>query len=386
MYNAFMEKSPDTAEFPLVAYADGLMDALRRHVPAALKNWDEGAIHQARVATRKLKALLDLMGPVTDADRRRPLAKVLRRLRRRLGPLRDADVMLGHLKELGDCGPGRKCAGAIDWLSADLSRRRDALRAEATRGKAPVKVLAKLGAWWPVREQVEEAREAVDLLLAESLHLQLDAFAHQADRLVADARAGKPKKQTDVSPQRIEGETSTAPTDNGQSAPPDGTLPAAPPGFAARQDPHELRIAGKALRYTLEMAAVEGHALPRSLLKTFKRMQAFLGLWHDYVVLTEQSMRASLDAHVPHHDPRLQEELLELSRLTLRRAARQLDGFVKLWADRGPDVAAAVRDSFPLTRPPAEAGAADPGPVPPPDAAATEADPSAPMPGMPGEH
>ena len=56
-----------------------------------------------------------------------------------------------------------------------------------------------------------------------------------------------------------------------------------------------MRIAGKALRYTLEMAVVEGHTLPGPVLKAFKRMQACLGLWHDYVVLTEAALRASLE-------------------------------------------------------------------------------------------
>src|SRR3712207_4983009 len=48
-------------EYPLLSYLDGLMEDLRGRVPAALKAWDVEAIHQSRVATRRMKAAIDLM-------------------------------------------------------------------------------------------------------------------------------------------------------------------------------------------------------------------------------------------------------------------------------------------------------------------------------------
>ena len=104
-------------------------------------------------------------------------------------------------------------------------------------------MLSRLGTWWGLREEVEEAREATDSLLAESLHAQLDSFAEQADRLTATPAAGLRR--------------------------------------FARQDPHAVRIAGKSFRYTLEMAGVQGHKLPAGIMKSFKRMQEALGMWHD---------------------------------------------------------------------------------------------------------
>src|SRR5207237_1802689 len=137
-------------------------------------------------------------------------------------------------------------------------------------------VLTKLGAWWGLREEVAEAGEAVDSLLADSLHQQLDAFATQAGRLMA-------------------GDRRTAGAD-GEAGP--------------RQDPHQLRIAGKGLRYTLEMAAAQGHKLPAAVIRHFKKMQEALGLWHDYVVLTERAMAVSLDELLPHHDAAMQQKVL----------------------------------------------------------------------------
>ena len=319
------------AEFPLLAYADKLVEELRGHIPQAVTAWDEEGIHQARVATRRLKAALDLMRPVLSKRHRRPFARLLRRLRRRLGPLRDADVMIGHLQVLHRSA--RRQKGAVEWLSRRLCREREALREASGKKGSSATVLAKLASWWPVRQEMAEAREAVDSLLAQSLHLQTDAFAEQADRLVAGMRA-------------------PAAAAAGDTAMPDA---AAAGETKPAHDPHELRIAGKALRYTLEMAAAEGHPLPKSVLKLFKRMQEALGLWHDFVVLADRALEASLQIRLGHFDAPLQEQVLEVSKRALRRAARQLDEFAKVWSERGEELAAAVRASFPLTQPAAAA-------------------------------
>ena len=134
---------------------------------AALKDGEVDAIHQARVTTRRLRAALNLLGPVIPAKTQKPVAKTLRRLRRQLGPLRDADVMLGHLGELKRYS---RHAPAIGWLEDHLTNRREQAATDALDDAPPAKTLAKLGAWWGVSEQIAGAREAVDALLAESLH------------------------------------------------------------------------------------------------------------------------------------------------------------------------------------------------------------------------
>ena len=346
-------------EFPLLGYLDGLMEDLRGRVSAALRAWDVEAIHQARVATRRLKAALDLMRPVLGKRARRPFARVTRNLRRRLGPLRDADVMLEHLQELASQGKHER---AIRWLSERLCRERAAVRTASTKQGPPAVVLAKLGAWWPVREEIAAARDAVDTLLAESLHLRLDAFAEQADRLIVQTQQkrhksapGGPAPESSGAP--VSGEASTAGAD-GVEGIAEKAIPVPPP--SGHQDPHELRISGKALRYTLEMAVVQGHKLPGSVTKSFKKMQEGLGLWHDYVVLADRAMQAGLDERLGHHDPELTDDLLELVRNVLRRATHHLDKFNRLWASEGETLTKAIRASFPLTRP----GPAPPTPIP----------------------
>lgn len=220
----------------------------------------------------------------------------------------DTDVMLGHLEHLG----ADRLATAGAWLHQRLSAHRDKLRETAAKKVIPPKVLARLGAWWGVREELAESHQAVDTLLSESLHLQLDAFAEQAEALV-------------------------------------GNRPVSADALA--QDPHELRIAGKALRYTLEMAVIEGHRLPAAVTRSFKQMQEALGLWHDYVVLSEQIMRISLQEMLPHHDAAMQAAVLDIARAAVQRSARQLARFSSLWTERGEELAATIRKSFPLSRP-----------------------------------
>lgn len=349
---------PAEPEFPLLGYLDGMMEDLRSRVPAALKLWDVEAIHQSRVATRRMKAAVDLMRVVLNNRLRRPFAKVTRNLRRRLGPLRDADVMLEHLEELRSQGKHER---AIIWLSERVGREREALRAASAKQGPPAVVLAKLGAWWAVREEILAARDAVDTLLAESLHLQLDAFAEQADRLVlqTNTKRAKPLPAAGAAaPEALGVASGPAPVEPMATGTPDGNgvsegaarqMPV--PAPSGLQDPHELRISGKVLRYTLELAVVQGHKLPGSVTKRFKKMQEGLGFWHDYVVLADRAMQAGLDEQLGHHEPGLMDELLELVRGVLRRATHHLDKFNRLWTHEGEALTKSIRASFPLTRP-----------------------------------
>jgi CHAD domain-containing protein len=297
------------SDFPFLGRLEELVEELHQTLPRALGAWDEDAIHDARVATRRLRAAVDLMQFVLSNHHRKPFGKALRKLRKRLGPLRDFDVMIKHLEELTT---QPQHATAATWLRDHLAACRDEARERTRKRATPAALLAKLGTWTDVRAEVIEAREAVDSLLAESLHLQLDAFAERAGRIVKQEQGGG--------------------------------------GSNRRQDPHQLRIAGKLLRYTLELAQAQGHKLPASVLRNFKSMQEALGDWHDDVVLIECAMRTSLDESLAYHDADMQQNLLLLAQLFAKRAAHELAKFAKLWEQRGGEVADVIRGQFPLTR------------------------------------
>ncbi len=282
-----------------LAYADGWVEKLRDHLPETVKTWDADAIHQSRVATRRLAAALDVLGPVLSKGHRKPFAKALRKLRRQLGPLRDLDVMLDHLATF-------RPSSGVEWLQGKLADERTDRRAEAADGLDPARSLGKLGAWWAVRQEWAEAEAAVDGLTANAVHLQLDAFAEHAAAVSS------------------------------------GT------GQSADRDPHALRIAGKALRYTLEMAVEGGHPLPPGVATAFKRMQDALGAWHDMVVLAERSLRLALDAQLAYHDPALHLSVADVSRTAVQRSVRHLAAFTHLWSGQGDGLAETIRATFPL--------------------------------------
>lgn len=287
----------DQAEntFPLLTYLDSLVEDLQKDTPKALREFDVDAIHDSRVATRRLKAATELLAPVFHGESSKKFEKALKKLRRSLGPLRDGDVMIEHLSDL----KSETHAPAVNWLKDVLTAQRDEARANASR-TGPGKVLSKLAGWWELRDAVAESRDAVDSLLAQSVHLRLDAFIELTSQKV---------------------------------------------------NPHELRIAGKSLRYTLEMAAEQGHKLPKSVLKTFKAIQEYLGAWHDNVVIVQTAMSKSLAAELVYKNMPLQQQLLNLSRLFATRAEKEFAKFEKMWISEGEDLATRIREAFPLTTP-----------------------------------
>jgi CHAD domain-containing protein len=287
---------------PLCAYADPLVRDLRRLVPLALRRGDPDAIHDARVATRRLRAALDLLEPMLGEVK--PLAmlrKTLRRLRRQLGPLRDLDVMLEHLRPLRS---RPRHAEAARWLGDRLEHERSLARRKAQKKNPPDKWIARLDAWETLRNAIIALDDAVARRMRSSLLSQWEAFAARADRL------GR---------HMLDGSAATA------------------------QDPHELRIAGKQLRYTFEMLARTRTRPPAAVARTFKRMQDELGLWHDHVVLAECAMHQSIDALLAHHDPELQAQVLAMTTATLRTARHRLARFARLWREKGPGLSEIVR-------------------------------------------
>src|SRR5688572_12768359 len=183
--------SSAASSFALGAYLDQLIEELRTLLPRAVKHGEPEAIHESRVATRRLKAAMDLFRPVLAQRHAKRFRRTLRLLRRSLGPLRDADVMLSHLQKLSGRRGNANTAAAVAWLSQQITRERDKARSVARSEIAPSRALAKLGAWWGICEELDDLREATDSLLAESVHAQLQHFRAQADRLsqAGDAQA-----------------------------------------------------------------------------------------------------------------------------------------------------------------------------------------------------
>ncbi len=293
--NGQLEEQP----FGIGRYMDAQVRLLRDRIPAALKRGETDAVHQSRVATRRLKAAIDLLEPVLRQAHAATFARTLSKLRRRLGKLRDLDVIRKNLEssETTDVTPD-----AAVWLLRRCQLARDEAWGASMERPGASRVLANLGQWWGLQEDVEEVRPEVDDLLARSVRDQLESFGKKANRM---------------------GEG-----DNGADA-------------------HELRLAGKVLRYTLEMAVEQGHALLPEILVMFKQMQDALGRWHDHVVLTEFALKQSAETMLAHHQAELQAQVLDLARSAVTKASKDLETFNLLWRENGGVIVDAVGGLFP---------------------------------------
>ncbi|MGA2496543.1 MAG: CHAD domain-containing protein [Tepidisphaeraceae bacterium] len=283
-------------------YLDGLLEELRLKATPAFARWDIDAIHDARVCTRRLGAAMKLLAPLLAGVEHEQFARLLKRLRRRLGPLRDLDVMLEHARKM------RTTAFplAMPWAIQKLEDRRTALRAEVGGRTRPLRDLAPWVGWW--NEVPELDRKAGELLL-EHAPVLLVSFDIQA-RALLDARA-------------------------------------APPSDAAL-DPHALRIVGKQLRYSLELARADGFDLPARVFKTFKQLQDSLGLWHDHVVLSQTVLTLSADCDLACHNVGLFGEILKFAQWVWHSADRNLLAFLHRWHEKGPGLCEQLSHSLSL--------------------------------------
>ena len=131
-------------------------------------------------------------------------------------------------------------------------------------------------------------------------------------------------------------------------------MPSPPPRISwstrpETSDPHAVRIAGKSLRYTVELAVAAGHKLPAAVVRSFKKMQDALGLWHDMAVLAETILKLSLKHELPLHNLPLQADLLALAGRFLRQGDRQLTQFKSIWQRHRLTLPDTIRRAFPVT-------------------------------------
>ena len=213
-------------------------DALRENVEPARDGQVEG-VHQARVASRRLREVVPVLGDGLDEIRLKPLKRRLRDVTRALGPVRELDVALDMLDEVRFEGAQAERLRQV-WRDAIEARREAPLRtlrdALAPQERAPLE--RQLDAF-------ETARGAsLDAQWRAALAARLATRAHELrDRIERTGSLFHPEAL------------------------------------------HEVRIAGKKLRYALEITADAGLARLARPLRTLKNAQDVLGRLHDLDVL-----------------------------------------------------------------------------------------------------
>jgi CHAD domain-containing protein len=111
--------------------------ALEKHLAAALEG-DGKAVHQARVATRRLREALPVVGAGLDEKNVRKLRRRMRKLTCLFGAVRQCDVAIGMLEQ--HVTQGLVTAPAAELVHAVLQQERDAARATLTESLDEQKV------------------------------------------------------------------------------------------------------------------------------------------------------------------------------------------------------------------------------------------------------
>ena len=224
---------------PLVRLLDRRARALKHHLAAAVAGKDAG-VHQARVASRRLREALPVLTKGLQHTKAGKAQRKLRRLTEALGTVRELDVTLHLIDEMGD------------------------------RSDIPRTALAD------VRAQVIEERERRRALMLKRL---AEVDTHKLARRLTSVRralAAAPgttgwRAVLAVRIARRARRLQTAIEEAGQIYAPEGL--------------HQVRIAAKKLRYALEIADESGAVPCPAAVRALKRVQDALGRLHDLQIL-----------------------------------------------------------------------------------------------------
>jgi len=228
--------------------------------PKVLKGDDPDAIHDMRVASRRLQQVLDLIFPNPLPREVRRLRRKIRRCRRALGEVRNCDVLLQHV---GGRLARHRCSGREAWMAVKqhLQERRSESFAKAIRKLSKVNLavlyMRTKGLLDRLKPMPENAQ--VSYPLGQPNAVDLEPFQQRlAQALVAVWS-------------EFEKQVATSHREN---------TPASI---------HAARIGAKRLRYLLEVE--NQFAIPGSsgALAWLKRIQECLGDWHDMEVLEEMT-------------------------------------------------------------------------------------------------
>jgi len=287
------------------AYLDDVLAKLRRHLEQALAG-DTEAMHEVRVMIRRLGAARDLFEPATVGVDWKSVGQPLRRLHKAMGRVREIDVLMNQLLT---CEEAKAFPKATPWVLDQLAQRRVNSKAQPDNHIDQAWICRALKRWDRARDQIAALPlPRFESVLRSSLICQVDQFARNAD-LAA----------------RLFGTNQPAP----------------PRTDALFFDPHDLRIAGKLLRYSLDISVAAGLPIRGDPMEHLKRMQVELGRWHDLHVLAETITQLATD-DAARRDADLQRELAALAAKLGAMTRPHLAEFAALWQKWGGQIRSAI--------------------------------------------
>lgn len=275
-----------------------LASALRANLEKCASDPDVDAVHDTRTGSRRLQATLenlvrelpeDAAGqPARDAAA--ALLRLMKKIRRAAGPVRDLDVHRKLLEKLTEKALGRtkeKDPGAGDQKQeasapdAWLEVQPDALEALAAglRVAGMDQSADALDAW--LRHRRDE--------LADGLQSQAAGFPAKLDKRLARLEQALPAHahRRREKPPAVLALDSFARLATEMQLLDAGNL-------------HDFRKGAKKARYVAELAA-QSDAFAHQIGKTLKKLQDEIGDWHDWLVLADEA-RTALDGETGRHD------------------------------------------------------------------------------------
>jgi CHAD domain-containing protein len=109
------------------------VEVLTRQAAAVRDNRDVEAIHDMRVASRRLRTALELFEDCLPDKKARPWRKGIRRVTKALGQARDCDVQIEFVEDFLSHVDDRRLRPGIQRLLLRLRQQRDALQPEVIR-------------------------------------------------------------------------------------------------------------------------------------------------------------------------------------------------------------------------------------------------------------
>lgn len=124
-------RDPNTAPFKeaMVELIGERWDEVWKVVPVAVEGVDPEGVHDVRVASRRLRAAMDVAVDAFDTDWYRSLHKLAKQITSELGEVRDRDVLLEAFRADREAAPPQEWPG-IDLVIERIDRERIAARAE----------------------------------------------------------------------------------------------------------------------------------------------------------------------------------------------------------------------------------------------------------------
>jgi CHAD domain-containing protein len=229
------------------------LDELFQHEAGTRAGDDIEALHDMRVASRRLRAAMDIFGVCFPAGQFKPLYKMARSLTRALGEVRDRDVLIETLERHAKRAPEDEKPGVAelvrvlrderDVYRGSLMQTLDAVEHGSFRYKLYILLMGESGADGKPRKKGE-----LDPRVSLQEHARLIAVERVADLYGFEPFIQDPANVTEL---------------------------------------HEMRIAAKHLRYALEILRVCYGPDVEDRIADIKSIQEQIGEIHDCDVLIE---------------------------------------------------------------------------------------------------